>query len=206
MGFEIIVISTPDKEIKEESTKLELFESGLKTFHVRKPSWPLDMVETYIHSIPKIYHPRLVLHSHYSLAVKYQLKGIHLTEKSKKTPAVIAQLKNWNDLSISASFHNLEDLNRHRRKYDYVFLSPIFDSISKIDYKSSIDLPKLGRSLEHWQKRTDYIPKVVALGGIDAGNIKQLQQMGFAGAALLGSIWQSQQPVKEFLHVQAAIL
>lgn len=205
MGFEIIIISPPDQEESEKGVLLDLFKSGLNTFHLRKPHWPSDALEAYIHSIPEIYHARLVIHSHYALAAKYKLKGIHLTESSKKDQAAIAQLKSWQGLRLSASFHSLEELNRHRRKYAYVWLSPIFDSISKADYKSRFDLKMIEQRLQLWHTRKSYVPQVVALGGINADNIGQIQQTGFAGAALLGSIWQSQNPVQEWLKLQSKV-
>src|SRR5688572_24523039 len=40
-------------------------------------------------------------------------------------------------------FHSLTQLEACRQKYDYAFLSPVFDSISKAGYKSPYDLNEL---------------------------------------------------------------
>jgi len=107
--------------------------------------------------------------------------------------------------SISASFHNLQDLQSHRRKYDYVFLSSIFDSFSKKNYQSKFDLKEVTDILDSFKKRKKYIPQVIALGGIEVKNINLVKQAGFAGAAVLGAIWESKDPVQAFLKLKSEI-
>ena len=97
--------------------------------------------------------------------------------------------------TLSTSFHALAEISRCRRRYDYVFLSPIFDSISKAGYASQFDLAALQTSLQQLAARPSYYPPVLALGGITSQNTKLVQQMGFAGAAVLGAVWQRADPV-----------
>ena len=68
---------------------------------------------------------------------------------------------------------------------DYVFLSPIFDSISKVGYHAAFAPDLLNRAAE--EKIIDR--KVIALGGINAENIELVKQWNFGGVALLGDIW-----------------
>lgn len=203
MNFDIILITSPDRVEREESKLIALFEKGLTTLHVRKPDWTEAELEQYIQSVPSTYHSRLVVHSHYSLATTYNLKGIHLTERSQRDKATLAYLKKLSGKAVSASFHQLSQVLRHRRRYQYVFLSPIFDSISKKDYQAHLRLDTVKRRLAELQKRKNYVPKVVALGGIEASNVQQVKQAGFAGAALLGAIWQSADPIAAFVAIQA---
>jgi len=182
-----------------------LFARGLAVAHIRKPGWTARELEHYLQQIPEAYHGRLVLHSHYELAFRYNLKGIHLTERSRHEAGITALLRKLRGRSVSASLHSLIEVARHRRRYAYVFLSPIFDSTSKADYRSGFQLGEVQRAIASWQQRRGYVPQVVALGGITPGNVRQVQQAGFAGAAVLGGIWQQPDPVAAFRQLQAEI-
>ena len=73
----------------------------------------------------------------------------------------------------------------HKKVCDYVFLSPIFDSISKEGYSSHFTQPVL-KELQ----RTKVIDrKVMALGGINLDRIKLAKDLGFGGVVVLGDIW-----------------
>ena len=67
---------------------------------------------------------------------------------------------------------------------DYVFLSPIFDSISKQGYK--------GVFSENVLRNAEGIidAKVIALGGVTFSAIPWLQSLNFGGAAFLGDVWE----------------
>ncbi|MEO8759791.1 MAG: thiamine phosphate synthase [Bacteroidia bacterium] len=126
------------------------------------------------------------MHSHYKLAKEFDLKGIHLTEKERKSKRINSTLK-----IISTSFHSTTEILKNRRKYEYVFLSPVFDSISKQGYKSNFSLEELKFFLKRKKN-------IIALGGINAENIESVKQKGFAGAAILGSIWETKNPAKSY--------
>ena len=68
---------------------------------------------------------------------------------------------------------------------DYLFLSPIFQSISKEGYGNGFPWYEL----EEARERGFINPKVFALGGIDASHIRQLKGLGFGGAVVLGALW-----------------
>ncbi|UOQ69839.1 thiamine phosphate synthase [Hymenobacter volaticus] len=203
--FSLVVVSPPEQVANEVELLVELFRQGLLTAHIRKPDWTLAELEAYLQLVPAPYHQRLVLHSHHKLALRYKLKGIHLTEKSRSKPTTTTLLRQLRGQSVSASFHSLEAVVGHRRPYDYVFLSPIFDSTSKADYRSNFRLEQVQEALRRWQGRRGYIPQVVALGGITPHNIRQVQQAGFAGAAVLGGIWQQPDPLVAFQQLQSEI-
>ncbi|MDF7815673.1 thiamine phosphate synthase [Hymenobacter sp. YC55] len=203
--FSLVVVSPPEQVANEVELLVELFRQGLLTAHIRKPDWTLAELEEYLQLVPAPYHARLVLHSHYELVLRYNLKGIHLTEKSRNEPTTTALLRQLRGQSISASFHSLEAVAQHRRPYNYVFLSPIFDSTSKVGYRSNFRLEQVQEALRRWQGRRGYIPQVVALGGITPHNISQVQQAGFAGAAVLGGIWQQPNPLIAFQQLQSEI-
>lgn len=203
--FNVLVVTPPEQVEKEHDLLLALFGQGLTTAHIRKPTWTAEQMERYVQLIPKAYHKHLVLHSHYALALRYELKGIHLTERSRLGPETPALLRKLPGRSVSTSFHSVAEVAQHRRRYQYVFLSPIFDSTSKVGYYSRFHLEEVRHALTHWQRRRGYVPQVVALGGIVPGNISAVQQAGFAGAAVLGGIWQQPDPVAAFRQLQSEI-
>lgn len=93
-------------------------------------------------------------------------------------------------------FHSLKELENCKEKYDYAFLSPVFDSISKAGYESHMDLKEVEKVLKN---RED---KIIALGGIDEDKIDTVKALGFSGIALLGAIWKSDNPVEKFKQIK----
>jgi thiamine-phosphate pyrophosphorylase len=200
--FSLLAI-TPHDDTAELPWLAPLFASGLQRLHVRKPGWSRAEVADYVHAIAPQYRPRLVLHAHYDLAQELHLGGIHLTETARRAPGLARLLRGLGGRSVSASLHSLAELQQHRRRYSYVTLSPIFNSISKEGYPSGFDLAEVQAMLHKLAGRPGYRPQVLALGGIEAANVARVREAGFAGAAVLGSIWQSADPVTTFRELVA---
>ena len=99
-------------------------------------------------------------------------------------------------LRVSTSFNTTSELNEYIDLYDYVFLSPIFDSTSKKSYQSNFKEYNLTSSIQ----RSNY--NVVALGGVDVENIKKAFNMGFWGCAFLNTLWESNNPVEKFRRLK----
>lgn len=196
MKFKLIVITAPDAITNEIGWIEKLFVAGLQKLHVRKPSLSKKELRNYLLMIPRKYHSRVVIHSHYSLLKEFSLGGLHLTEKSRKKK--LSAYYDKRRYSLSASFHSIKDVDHSRRKYDYIFLSPMFDSISKKGYKSVFtdkslhDLPEEHRN-------------IVALGGINDKTVREAQRLKFSGAATLGFIWEAKDPVKAFNTLRSKI-
>jgi thiamine-phosphate pyrophosphorylase len=189
MRFRLIVITADDFFADEVKLICRLFDAGLQTLHIRKPNSSYRKLKNFIESIPSKYHKRLVIHSHYSLLRHFRLKGIHLTEKTKRRN--IPEYFDKRIHSLSASFHSTNAIAAAKRKYDYVFLSPVFDSISKKDYTQIFDLSAIDSFISTRKN-------IIALGGIADKNIELIRQAGFVGAAVLGYIWQSKDPAENF--------
>ena len=64
-------------------------------------------------------------------------------------------------------------------------MSPVFDSISKKDYLSNYTPEEIRKA----HKAGIIDKKVIALGGIDMDNIRQVKDYGFGGAAIMGALW-----------------
>jgi thiamine-phosphate pyrophosphorylase len=197
--MEMSVISSPGYVNDELVIVNKILEQGLKAFHLRKPEYSRDRLAEYIDSIRTEYHSRIVLHSHYDLVKELHIGGIHITRSSKdKKDAIIASIENKNDpkIRVGISFHALDDLYQENECIDYAFLSPVFDSISKKDYKKAFDY----RELKEVLKKTKF--NVYALGGCRRENLDQIHKLGFYGAAFLGAIWNESDPFVSYLRIK----
>ncbi|WP_419526413.1 thiamine phosphate synthase, partial [Alistipes putredinis] len=90
---------------------------------------------------------------------------------------------------ISRSCHSFGEIASHPTE-DYLFLSPIFDSISKTGYRAGYAPDELRKAFAQGIIN----PRVAALGGIRPEHLPALQEYGFGGAAFLGYIWQGATP------------
>lgn len=176
--MKIVLITPPDFFVEEDKILTSLFEEGLDILHLRKPGTAPMYSERLLTLIPKQYHNRIVTHDHFYLKEEFGLKGIHLNHRNPDVPL------NYKG-HVSYSCHSLEEVKQKKAYFNYVFMSPIFDSISKKNYLSNFPHEMLKRASH--EKIID--KKVIALGGITAENIPTLKAYGFGGIAILGDIW-----------------
>jgi thiamine-phosphate pyrophosphorylase len=198
--FCLILISPETYRADEAAIVSDLFKSGLDIYHLRKPHWTIDETECFLRTLPEELHSRVVLHDCFTLTHKFKVKGIHLNAANRKQKADHDKYK-----IISTSFHSLHELRENTFQYEYVFLSPIFDSISKPGYGSQFDLQLLAQEMQAMKKANQLLPAVVALGGINEKNISLVKSAGFPGAAMIGAIWLSEDPVKEFQKIKSTV-
>jgi thiamine-phosphate pyrophosphorylase len=201
--FKLIVVSSQEGYEHEIYDVQAMFKAGMQNFHLRKPKFSTNRLRNYIEKIDKKYHNRIVLHTHHELCIPFRLRGIHLTRKHLKKNF----MKNWLQMKyikvrrpkieITAAYHTIGEFKIKNPGYSYVFLSPIFDSISKVGYRSTFSED----SLEQMLSKTSY--SVIALGGVDEDKIEQAKKWGFSGVAVMGSLWKSKEPVEKFKRIQS---
>lgn len=176
----LIVITTENIFEREAGIINLLFENGLKLLHIRKPASAPDDLKRLISEIETQYHNHIVLHDHFELVDHFDLKGIHLNRRNAVAPTKTG-------LSVSRSCHSFEEVVQYSRECDYLFLSPIFNSISKEGYESNFGEEALLKA-----KEAGIInDKVFALGGISPQNIGLIQKYGFGGTVVLGYLWEN---------------
>ncbi|WP_264532204.1 thiamine phosphate synthase [Flavobacterium sp. N502540] len=191
----MIVITNPSPIKNETNIVHSLFEEGLALLHIRKPDFSEIEMARFIQQIKPEYRSHLVLHSHHVLAEDFGINRIHFSEKERKNNTLISS----EGKSFSTATHSIEDFNSLPPEFDYAFLSPVYKSISKENYHPETNL------FEALNSRTNHITKVIALGGIDAKNIKKTLENGFDGMALLGAIWKNENPIKQFKLCQQIV-
>ena len=186
----IIVITQPYFFQGEAERIVQLLSSGAADIvHIRKPLDRPDnlarleqlvKLQRLIQALPPEFYPRLVLHDCFKLAVKFNLRGIHLNSRNTQAP------KGFKG-AVSISCHSLDELAMCRRKpYAYMSLSPIFDSISKPDYLSAFTAEQIAEARQ--QGLID--ERVMALGGVTFDKINDVLKMGFGGGMILGDAWK----------------
>ena len=169
---------TPEKGVKDEQKRIvELLDDGIDIFHIRKPALSPEYLRYYLDEFPLEIRNKLTIHYHQELALEFGLGGVHFNLSSPYIKPI------YGDLRKSFSCHNLKEMLETRNRFDYVYLSPIYNSISKQGYKSKFNLKDL--------KESSLInEKTIALGGITEDKFEELKSIGFGGAALLGSLWK----------------
>ena len=140
--------------------------------HIRKPGESIDSLRKLIESIPADLRPRLSLHDFHSLASEYGC-GINLNSRNPVKPEGFKGI-------VSRSCHSLEEINNSKEE-DYLFLSPVYPSISKPGYLPSFCLNDLKGKVDG---------RIIALGGVTPERLPELFEIGFGGAAMLGMIWE----------------
>ena len=196
----MVVITNPSSVANEISIVDSLFEEGLSLLHIRKPDFSELETAQFIHQIKLEFRSKLVLHNHHQLADDFGISRIHFSEKERKnSPDFLARFSKSYRYKSTAT-HSIEDFNSLENSFDYAFLSPVFTSISKEDYHPKANL------FEALKSRTNFNTKVIALGGIDSENIKKTLENGFDDVALLGTIWNTHNPIKKFKLCQKIAL
>lgn len=191
----MIVITNPVFIEDEIDILHSLLKEGLSLLHIRKPNFSELEMAQFIHQIKLEFRKNLVLHNHYHLAEDFGIERFHFSEKER----INCNQSYKNYKSKSTSTHSIEDFNS-LEDFDCAFLSPVFKSISKENYSPEKKL------FEEIKSRTNHQTKMIALGGIDSENIKEVLEKGFDDVALLGSIWKNENPLKQFKLCQQIAL
>ena len=172
-----LVITSPSFIPDEASFLHRLFVHGVDIVHLRKPGATAEECARLLDDLTSDDRRRIVIHDFFELAQPYGLRGIHLNARRSTVP------DGWQG-HVSRSCHSLEEVKRYKDACDYVFLSPIFDSVSKQGYASAFT----DETLRDASKDGIIDHKVVALGGVTPDKIDYLQQLNFGGAAMLGCV------------------
>jgi thiamine-phosphate pyrophosphorylase len=185
--MKLIVITTPAFFTGEAEAIDLLFRHGLDTLHLRKPGATADEVARLLTEIPEQWHSRIMLHD-LDLTSRFRLMGLHLNGRRPLAPDGYSG-------HLSAACHSVQEVIMRKPTVDYVFLSPIFDSISKVGYQSSYTTDELTRARDEGVIDRN----VIAMGGISLDRIPQVAELGFGGVALLGDVWSRENDRVEFI-------
>lgn len=169
-NFKIIAITSPVFFPREaERINKILSDDEVSLVHIRKPNSSIFEIEKLISQIHPNFYSKLKLHDHFELLDKYDLGGVHMNSRNPKSHPKAKE--------TSISIHSLDEISGVK-EFDYYFISPIFNSISKRGYKAQFDLNVLSQKING--------TRAIALGGVTPDKYSFLKSMGFIGGALLG--------------------
>ncbi len=184
-----LIAITPETTFEGEADAIaQVLDAGFHTVHLRLPRATDDEARALMHKIPHRYHSKIMLASHYGLDDEFAFGGVHIKQGMEIRPE-------WAAMRLSRSYHRDDDLSGIS-KFDYAFLSPVFDSISKCGYHSAFT-PQDLRHITSGNPETSY--RLVALGGITASRLPEVAAMGFTGAAMLGYLWNGPDTISKRL-------
>ena len=178
--MKIIAITAP-KMIDEDAYLISnLLKIGIHSIHLRKPEATINECRQLLTKLTKEERAKIIIHDYPELYTEFSLKGIHINKNITSLPDSYNGFK-------TRSCHSFEEITKYKHEYNYLFLSPIFDSISKAGYKSRFSKEEL------LQASTSGIidHKVIALGGITLDMIPNLKQLNFGGIAMIGGIYNT---------------
>lgn len=192
-----LILFTPTKTEWDAKTVIKLFDAGLGKLHIQpNREWRVGDYEKFLKKVPKIYWPRIVLEEHHQLVLNHQLGGFQMYH-GDRIPA------RWpKSVSLSCKCHSYDEMRSLPKALNYVFLSPIFPSISKRDYVPQRTTREFQVIAERW--RSEGGCPVYGLGGVTPQNATRVREMGLDGVAFIGSVWETANPVKSFIEIENA--
>lgn len=183
----MLLLITAQNNVEHEASILEeigTYDSCM--IHVRKPGFSQEQMKQWLEQFSTRTLEKMMLHQHHHLCANFPLRGIHFKESEKDRNIKVARSTK---LMISAAFHDPFQA-QWQNQYHYAILSPVFDSISKTQLKG-----------KNFHIHTSVKP-IIALGGITTKNMKVARNLGFKGVAVLGSVWQNNDPLKAFKAIE----
>ncbi|MDQ0067076.1 thiamine phosphate synthase [Chryseobacterium lathyri] len=194
----MILVITPETIVQNETEIINhLFQEGLDLLHIRKPMINREEIINFLYGIDEEFYPQLVLHGYYDLGKDHHISRFHFREADRNGEVYTSYI---GQNIISTSVHHIETFNDLGKEWEYAFISPVFPSISKKGYGEHSNVMK---DIKH---RSNQNVRLIALGGIDENNICKVFENGADGAALLGAIWENDQPLNTFRKCRQSVL
>ena len=180
-----IAITQPFAVDREDAIIRHLLANGFDIVHLRKPDADIEYCRDLLGRLTPAERSRIVVHDYASLYEEFALRGIHLNRNYTAYPTHYRGTR-------TRSCHTFEEVAKYKDECDYLFLSPIFDSISKRGYTSKFSHTELLSASHAGIIDT----RVIALGGVTPKRIDYLKSLNFGGIAMMGAIGGILDPTK----------
>lgn len=198
-----LLVITSSKDVADEQTLVtKMFESGLKTLHLRKPKYSTNQMAEYIKGIPEHFHNRIVVNSHHKLALKFNLKGIHLSKSHLSTKwkywLTSTRLKlKFGQTSKSRSYSRLQQVYAtEEQNFDYYMVGTMFNSMTGDLYSGFYEDGIIAANKNSGKK-------LIARGGTVPASVAKVKKYGFDGIAFNSYLWNAEMPYENFLNILA---
>jgi len=192
----MIVVISPDRKYANEAYWINMMlDQGLDLYHIRKPyASILDVLKIY-KDIESCFLNRIVFHANDINGCVFDGFRVHINTRLRNIALSNPVLL---DYVVSTSTHSIEEFNGLAAPINNAFLGPFYDSISKFGYRASKTL------MYELKDRINYDTGLIAIGGINDVNIAEIYPQ-VDGVALMGAIWQADNPLTSFLTCKRKI-
>ena len=194
MPLPLLLLSSPLDFAGEHEMVEAMFAAGLACFHLRKPGATAGELERWLLALDSQWRSRVVVHGAPEVAESCGLAGCHMPLDWYRS-GILQRGEHAAVPAWSVSLHSFAELDECPAGISKAFLSPIFDSISKQGYQSAFTATELRSGLALQKAKHGESPQVFALGGVESDNLELVALYGFAGAAVLGSVWHAPDPL-----------
>lgn len=191
-----IVLSAPGPVAREATLIHALFAAGMTLFHIRKPGYSEKEVQQLLTQIDPEYYERIALHQHHQVAKLAGIKRLHFPERIRlqQQEQTLQDLK-AGDYTLSTSIHDQDSYHRLSGAFAYTFFGPYAPSISKPGYVGTAETKGITGIIKQGTA-------LIALGGLQASNLREPISTGFDGVAVLGSVWKDEKVTDNFKQLQ----
>jgi thiamine-phosphate pyrophosphorylase len=163
---------------EKDLTARELYDLGARLQHLLTP-----------HRIPLLINDRI------DVAQALDTAGVHLAGHSL-SPAQARRVLGPDKLS-GGSTHSLDHARQAMAEgADFIVFGPVFDTPSKRQYGAPQGLQRLAEVVAH------VTCPVIAIGGIDTGNLPQVLHTGAHGVAMIRAVLAAPDPAEAARHLR----
>jgi thiamine-phosphate pyrophosphorylase len=165
------------KALKGGVKAIQLREKDLETRELLKLAYKMK-------ALTLKYKAKLFINDRFDIALAVNAEGVHLTQSSIPVESVRVTVKR--KLLIGVSTHSLREAKEaDSGGADFITFGPVYTTPSKLRYGSPVGIDALKEV-----SRRMKIP-VFAIGGITKGRVKDIQQAGAHGAAMIREVFAS---------------
>ena len=127
------------------------------------------------------YNVPLIINDRLDIALAVDADGVHIGQSDM--PYDVARRMLGHDKIIGLSVESMEDVAAaNKLDVDYIGVSPIFSTPTKTNTKEPFGLDGTALAFKNSKHR------IVAIGGINASNIKEVMNTGIEGVAVVSAI------------------
>jgi thiamine-phosphate pyrophosphorylase len=196
-----IAAYTNPYELKFETEIINrLFREGLNELHIRKPDYTKEEYIKFIEKIDAVHHPKLILHSYFSLIHRFNISSLYLDAEWRKKFFFKLFLRKFilkgKSVKKYAMAHSVHSILEKKEQVDEYLLGPVFAKATAQINNPIMDLAKLEKKLEITEM------PVSAIGGVDLYTIHFFKNVGFKGVVLQSTIWKAIDPIKAFIEIR----
>lgn len=198
--MKLIAFTNPYEITFEADVINRLFREGLDELHIRKPQFTKVDTIQFIEKIDEEHRSKIILHSYYQLAPKFNLGGVHIDSEWRKSSLLNYILKKIilrnKQFKIVSSSHNYHIIEQKHFAVDEMIIGPVLCKTSETNSNPTMRIDGLEKALKHKKQR------VAGMGGVTAQKMDFFEVLGFDAVVIQSAIWKSSDPVRAFIQIR----